>query len=305
MKRAIGRDELEREIIFVPGDALQRSAVEKSGHNRPAPRIEVAIWRDNRVANRFWRPASCEAAEVGREEPAFAVNHVAAGASTLAEEDFPATLSISGQLDAGGRSLQSSKMSNERSPGFRVQETERGHRRIRHAVLKDLQNRSIGKAARLRPRHDVRRTLSAFSVKAVTSGAIRGINSFAGRCIRWFRRFVLTPRVGAANQDGACDELQKWQPPAHAGHRDSTSNDFEHQFSAYESHNQRFKNVDVKCTSSIHQMSGTVSNHFILSTSENYAQPGIESEIGFNDIEVWVAFSGSVQTIQNIPFQSI
>src|SRR5882757_4246624 len=110
MERAVGRQQLERKIIFIACDSFQRAASGDSRHNRSMTRVKIAVGRDDCLANRFRRPATRISIQIGGKKSTLAARHVAACAAALVEENLAALFRVARKRSDGGCPLQCSKV---------------------------------------------------------------------------------------------------------------------------------------------------------------------------------------------------
>src|ERR1700677_165227 len=109
--------------------------------------------------------------QVRSDKAAFTGSHVAAGASRLAEENCLSSVWIPGQIKRCLCSLQRTQVCNYGLDVSMGKGVEGRHSSSRPAILDDVRNLSIGKPLHFGIFRNVGRSLAAFAVQTVASGA--------------------------------------------------------------------------------------------------------------------------------------
>ena len=172
MDDTIARQKLNRKIIFVTGEAFDDGATRKSSDDGSVARIQIAVGKDDCIADGLRRTAARINGEIGGEESTLAMNHMTLRTGTFAEKDFSPMPRIPLQCHGRRIALQYPQVIDEGVKHILTQVVEGRHGSLINTFSKDFKKLRVRELADLGSRDDVRSALTAPSVEAVAARAV-------------------------------------------------------------------------------------------------------------------------------------
>src|SRR3954462_12977702 len=211
MKDAVGRLQLQREIIFIADDALITITVRggRSHHGfGGVSRRRIGNGRFNFSS----RMSLTVITEIWSDESAAAGSHMAGGALGVAKEKRFAIFWIAGQWCGFGLSLQLFYVGHQRRDCSFSQSLERRHSRSGHPTGNDGEQLTRRKLLHLRVSDDVRRSFAARSIQSM-AGRAGGCEKLPGiLTLRRMRTRVLLVLLRHSEQRNKKDQQTSCPP---------------------------------------------------------------------------------------------